>query len=250
MNDYPGLFISFEGGDGAGKSTQVGLLAAALRARGYEVVITREPGGTELGVRIRELLLSGGEVSPRAEALLFAADRAQHVAALVRPALARGAVVISDRYLDSSLAYQGGARDLDVADVRKISLWATAGLLPQLTVLLDVPVAAGLARVGAQQDRMEAAGTAFHERVRAEFLALAAREPQRFLVLNGRDEVPDIAAQVLVAVARLLAGAAELVQRAEDDRADDGTESDSADGERPELAAKRAVHAQNPEEKP
>ena len=202
-----GLFITFEGGDGAGKSTQVELLAAALRKRGLEVVTTREPGGTELGVLLREALLHGGEVAPRAEALLFAADRAQHVAAKIVPAMQRGDVVISDRYIDSSLAYQGAARDLDMEQVREISLWAVAGLLPQLTVLLDVPVASGFERVGGEHDRMEAAGVAFHERVREGFLQLAADEPERFMVLDGRAPIADIAAKVWAAVEPLLENA-------------------------------------------
>ena len=200
-----GIFITFEGGDGAGKSTQVGRLAERLREKGYTVVTTREPGGTELGAEIRKALLHGGEVSPRAEALLFAADRAHHVASKIRPALAAGKVVISDRYLDSSVAYQGAARSLDKDEVLSLSLWAVEGLLPQLTVLLDVPVAQSAGRVGDTPDRLESEGLDFHARVREEFLALAAAQPERFLVLNGRDTIENIADQVWAAVENLLA---------------------------------------------
>lgn len=195
-----GFFITFEGDDGAGKSTQVHELAKSLRERGYEVIVSREPGGTELGGQIRAALLHGGEVMPRAEALLFAADRAQHVAAKIRPALARGAIVISDRYFDSSVAYQGGARQIDPREIRELSLWATEGLIPQLTVLLDVPVAQSELRVGGEQDRMESEGAAFHERVRQKFLALAAAEPERFLVFDGQAPIAQIAAGVLAQV--------------------------------------------------
>jgi len=195
-----GLFISIEGGDGAGKTTQIAALQQWLTSVGREVVVTREPGGTELGVAIREALLHSGEVSPRAEALLYAADRAHHVASLVRPALDRGAVVISDRYLDSSVAYQGAARSLGKEEVRRLSLWATDGLVPQLTVLLDVPVAVGASRVGGQQDRIESAGLEFHEAVRAEFLQLAAAEPGRWVVIDGTLPVDEVTARVREAV--------------------------------------------------
>ncbi len=170
-----GLFISFEGVDGAGKTTQVERLAEFWRARGREVVVTREPGGTELGTRIRQLLLHGAEpIAPRSEALLFAADRAQHVAQVVRPALDRGAIVITDRYLDSSLAYQSGGRELTADDVRALSLWATGGLLPARTYLLDIDPAVSLGRLEHKQDRMESAGATFARRTRA---VLDAREP-------------------------------------------------------------------------
>lgn len=199
-----GLFITFEGGDGAGKSTQVAALANELERRGYDVLTSREPGGTELGQAIRELLLHGGEVAPRAEALLFAADRAHHVASKIRPALERGAVVISDRYLDSSVAYQGAARALDPHEVRELSLWATGGLLPDLTVLLDLPADQGFARRGGDHDRMESEGKAFQMRVRQSFLALAEAEPKRFLIVDGSMAVADIAAKIWAAVQQML----------------------------------------------
>lgn len=198
------MFISFEGGDGAGKTTQVNELARYLRDRGYDVVTTREPGGTELGQEIRHLLLHGGDVSPKAEALLYAADRAHHVATVIRPAISRGAVVLSDRYLDSSIAYQGVARDLGTDEVRELSLWATDHMLPDLTILLDIPVASGSERVGGEQDRIEAAGASFHEAVRHEFLALAAEEPERWIVIDGSAPIPTVAAAVRQAVDRII----------------------------------------------
>lgn len=178
----------FEGGDGAGKSTQQGLLGAWFADRGREVVLTREPGGTPLGELLRNALLHGGDVDARTEALLFATDRAHHVHTIVRPALARGAVVISDRYLDSSAAYQGAARALGLEEVRDLSLWATDHLVPDLTVLLDVDPRVGAARREGAPDRLERESLEFHERVRAGFLYLAAEAPGRYLVLDaGRD---------------------------------------------------------------
>jgi dTMP kinase len=202
-----GLFVSLEGGDGVGKSTQTTMLADWLRDRGYEVVLTREPGATPLGKQLRDMLLDHGtgEVSPRAEALLYAADRAQHVEHVIRPALARGAVVITDRYIDSSLAYQGAGRSLTVDEVAKLSVWATSGLTPDLTVLLDLPVEDGLRRAGATgvtgPDRLESEPIDFHERVRQGFLTLARKEPDRYLVLDAgrsREEIQeDIRARIM-----------------------------------------------------
>jgi dTMP kinase len=202
-----GLFIVFEGGEGAGKSTQVKRLADLLRAHGREVVVTREPGATDIGARIRDMLLDGDAdtVTPRAEALLYAADRAHHVAALVRPALARGDVVISDRYVDSSLAYQGVGRTLPVTEVSWLSSWATGGLKPDLVVLLDVEPHVGLARVGARgdADRLENESDAFHERVRYAFIDLASADPNRYLVLDANRSPDAIAAAVAERVAEL-----------------------------------------------
>ncbi len=195
-----GIFITFEGGDGSGKTTQVKLLAEYLCDQGREVVATREPGGTELGREIRKLILHGGDVCPKAEALLYAADRAHHIATVVRPALERGAVVLADRYLDSSVAYQGVARDLGLDEVRDLSLWATDGLMPSLTLLLDVPVSVGAGRVGGTQDRIEAAGTTFHQAVRDEYLKLASADPQRWRVIDAKVSVDDVAARVREAV--------------------------------------------------
>src|SRR5690606_20325292 len=153
----PGLLVSFEGGDGVGKSTQLRLLATWLEEQGHRVVRTREPGGTTLGAELRRAVLHGDEMGPRAEALLYAADRAHHVDTVVRPALEAGAIVLTDRYLDSSVAYQGDGRALGAEEVERINLWATGGLLPDVTVLLDLDPAAGLARLEREPDRLERA---------------------------------------------------------------------------------------------
>lgn len=200
-----GLWITLEGGDGSGKTTQAALLAEWFEAQGRDVVRTREPGGTAVGKRIREIVLhhrAGGDeadIGPRAEALLFAADRAHHIDALVRPALARGEVVIQDRYLDSSVAYQGAGRVLAPGEVRRLSLWATDGALPDLTVLLDIDAASARVRLDADRkpfDRMEAERDDFHTRVRGAFLELAAAEPERFLVVDARRPQEEIAAAI------------------------------------------------------
>jgi dTMP kinase len=197
----PGAFVVFEGGDGAGKSTQCRLLADALRARGAEVVVTREPGGTPIGEAIREVLLGAGSdgMAARTEALLFAAARAEHAAALIRPAVERGAVVISDRYLDSSVAYQGAARGLGEDRIAELSLWATEELVPELTVVLDVAPAVGLGRAG-DANRMEAEPEDFHLRVRDSFLRRAALAPERYLVVPAHQPVEEVAGVVLAAV--------------------------------------------------
>lgn len=203
-----GLFITLEGGDGSGKTTQAELLREWLTGEGRTVVRTREPGGTDVGLEIRELVLHHrGDISPRAEALLYAADRAHHVATLVRPALARGEVVVQDRYLDSSVAYQGAGRVLDPAEVRRISEWATEDLLPDLTVLLDLDSAAARARLDVARtryDRLEAEASEFHDRVRASFLGLAEAEPGRFLVVDAARPVDEIAATIRERVRGLL----------------------------------------------
>jgi dTMP kinase len=203
-----GLFVTFEGGDGSGKSTQAALLETWLTEAGRTVVRTREPGGTELGEERREIVLHRrGHIAPRAEALIYAADRAHHVATLVRPALARGEVVIQDRYLDSSVAYQGAGREIDGGEIRDVSLWATEGLLPDLTVLLDLDPAIGRTRLDAARtryDRLEAEATAFHERVRDAYLGLAAAEPGRFLVLDATLPVEELAAAIRARVAELV----------------------------------------------
>lgn len=203
-----GLFISFEGIDGVGKSTQLDLLVQYLTEQGRTVCRTMEPGGTELGREIRELLLHRkGDVAPRAEALLFAADRAHHVATLVRPALERGEVVITDRYLDSSVAYQGSGRELGYEQVRNLSLFATDGLLPHLTVLLDLDAAKAATRrnkTGAEPDRIESAKAEYFENVRQAFLNLAAAEPNRWLVLDAEQSVDAMQAQIRARVRELL----------------------------------------------
>jgi dTMP kinase len=199
-----GLFVAFEGGEGTGKTTQIARAVDRLRESGRTVVSTREPGGTGLGRELRRLVLDPhGDVSPRAEALLYAADRAHHVETVIRPALAAGDVVITDRYVDSTLAYQGAGRGLTVDEARVITDWATGGLLPDLTVLLDLDPRAGLARAGARAapDRLEAASMDFHEAVRAGFLALAAEDPARYLVLAADAPVDELAGRVHEALA-------------------------------------------------
>jgi dTMP kinase len=203
-----GLFISVEGIDGVGKSTQISLLTEHLEVHGHNVVRTLEPGGTELGQEIRHLLLHRkGDVAPRAEALLYAADRAHHVATKVRPALERGDVVITDRYLDSSVAYQGAGRALDAAEVRAISMFAVENLLPDLTILLDLPAEQALARrekTGTEPDRLEREKVEFFEAVRQAFLEMARVEPQRWIVIDA-DQTPDaMQSQIRERVAQLL----------------------------------------------
>lgn len=203
----PGLFITLEGGDGSGKSTQSALLVEWLEGQGRTVLVTREPGGTELGLELRDIVLHRrGDIAPRAEALLYAADRAHHIATKVRPALERGDIVVQDRYLDSSVAYQGAGRVLGAQEVRELSLWATEGLLPDLTILLDLHEGEGRGRMAerTKYDRLEAEDDQFHARTRAEYLALAAAEPQRFLVLDAREPVETIAAAIRDRVAGLL----------------------------------------------
>jgi dTMP kinase len=195
-----GLFISFEGIDGVGKSTQIDLLEKHLGELGRKTLRTLEPGGTELGVEIRHLLLHRkGEVAPRAEALLYAADRAHHVATKVRPALEAGTDVLIDRYLDSSVAYQGAGRDLDATEVRNLSLFAVQGLLPDLTILLDLDAQASLARrakTGQEPDRLEREKVEFFEAVRQGYLSLAAAEPKRFFVVDANQTIEQMAAVI------------------------------------------------------
>lgn len=207
-HDYPGLFLTFEGGDGSGKSTQSALLERWLIEQGRTVVSTREPGGTEVGEEIREIVLHRrGHIVPRAEALLYAADRAHHVATVVRPALERGDIVLQDRYLDSSVAYQGVGRELAAGEIRDLSLWAAEGLLPDITVLLDLDVAIGRDRLDESRtryDRLEAEAAEFHARVREAYLELAAAEPERFLVLDATLPVDELAALIRARVSAAL----------------------------------------------
>ena len=203
-----GLFIAFEGGEGAGKSTQVRLLCEWLPARGRTARATFDPGGPPAGAAVRAIVLDRAHtgLSPRAEALLYAADRAQHAHAVLRPALAAGEVVVTDRYVDSSLAYQGAGRTIGLDDVAAISRWATQGLRPDLTVLLDLPPETGLARARgrAVADRLESESLEFHQRVRDTFRALAAAEPGRYLVLDATRGVEELAADVRERVGALL----------------------------------------------
>lgn len=194
---HKGIFIAFEGGEGSGKSTQVELLKTYLLGIDEDVVVTREPGGTDLGKQLRKILLDPktGDISPRAEALMYAADRANHVHSLIEPALSRGEVVITDRYLDSSIAYQGAGRIMQPNEVARISRWATQSLTPNITIILDLPADVGLARLNSI-DRLEQEPLAFHERVRREFLNLANVDPERYFVVDGTQHVDAIAKQI------------------------------------------------------
>lgn len=203
-----GLFIAFEGGDGAGKSTQAGLLTAALQAQGRVVLRTREPGGTPIGEKLRSLVLEHGQgdIDARTEALLFAASRAAHVRQVIAPALARGEVVICDRFIDSSVAYQGAGRSLGTDVVRRLNEWGTDGLLPDLTILLDVDPRTGRTRRTsgqATEDRMESEPDEFHRSIRQAFLELAGRDPARYLVLDAALPQQDLAGRIAARVAEL-----------------------------------------------
>ncbi len=201
-------FIVFEGGEGAGKSTQSNALADYLRARGHSVLCTREPGGTPAAEAIRAVLLdqANAGLDDRAEALLFAAARGDHAARVIKPGLERGDIVVSDRYLDSSVAYQGVARGLGAERVAELSLWATGGLVPDLTIVLDVDPALGLARV-VGPDRLESEPIEWHARVRQAFLDIAAEHPERYLVLDGSRPPEDLAVEIAVAVSALVGDA-------------------------------------------
>jgi dTMP kinase len=199
-----GIFIAFEGGEGTGKSTQSKLLTQWLEQEGETVLLSREPGGTELGKDLRKILLGHetGDISPRAEALLYAADRAHHVYSVIRPALDRNEVVISDRYFDSSAAYQGAGRVLNPTEVARISRWATESLYPTLTILIDLPAEIGLGRLQSR-DRLEAESNDFHERVRQEYLQIAMMDPERYFVVDGTQSVEEINSQIIARVAEL-----------------------------------------------
>jgi dTMP kinase len=204
-----GLFLCFEGGDGSGKSTQSGLLRDWLVQIGQEVVLTFEPGDTEVGQKVRQIVLSPetGHLADATEALLYIADKSEHLDKVVRPALSRGAVVITDRYVDSTLAYQGAGRSIPPAEVEHVARWATGDLRPHLTVLLDLEPSAGLTRVDelvAERDRIEGESLTFHQRVRAAFLDLADRDPEHYMVLDARAEISEIAVAVRDRVATML----------------------------------------------
>lgn len=203
-----GAFIVLEGGDGVGKSTQIAALVEWLAARGTPHVVTRQPGGTELGSSLRSLVLdpASGDVAPRAEALIYAADKAQHLMQVVEPALAEGQVVVCDRYVDSMIAYQGAGRVLDVGEVTEIARWATHDLRPDLTILLDAEPGDAVGRIE-DKDRLEGAGEEFHQRVRAHFLHLAGQDPERYLVVDARLPIPEVTDAVTTRVAQLLDGA-------------------------------------------
>lgn len=196
------MFVTFEGLDGSGKTTQAELLRARLEAEGVEVVLTREPGGTELGERIRALLLHGGHVSPWAEALLYGASRAQHVEEVIRPALERGAWVVCDRYVDSSVAYQGAGRELGLDCVLELNLTAVGGLMPDRTFLLLLDPGDVHRRLGGEHDRLERAGDEFRRRVDAGYRELARRHPERIVVLDASRPAEELAEEVHGALRR------------------------------------------------
>ncbi|MGN6442621.1 MAG: dTMP kinase [Arthrobacter sp.] len=232
-NQRAGLFIAFEGGDGAGKSTQAARLAAALEAQGHTVLRTREPGGTPIGEKLRSLVLDhgNGEIDAHTEALIFAASRAAHAAQVIRPALGRGEIVLTDRSIDSSVAYQGAGRNLGQDAVQSLNQWATSGLQPHLTVLLDVDPRLGRERRTAGQaveDRLESEADEFHTRIRGAFLDLAAGNPESYLVLPAQLPADDLAARILARVETLLdaptpaAGHAPVPQLAVPEAATDG----------------------------
>ncbi|MFC7505834.1 dTMP kinase [Nocardioides sp. CPCC 206347] len=214
MTSYPGrfaptgVFVCFEGGEGGGKSTQSRLLRDRLEAAGYRVRLTFEPGDTPVGKEMRRIVLSPetGALAHKTEVLLYAADKAEHIETLVQPALDRGEIVITDRYVDSTLAYQGAGRALDVDEVEEVARWATGDLRPHLTVVLDVDPETGLGRFEGR-DRIEGESLEFHQRVRQSFLDLAARDPEHYAVLDARSPIEEIAATIAERVEPLLAQA-------------------------------------------
>ena len=198
-----GLFITFEGGDGCGKTTQINLLDEYLRSKGYKTLLTREPGSKGLGVKLREILLNyDGDVSPVCESFLFLADRAQHVDCIIKPALEEGTIVLCDRHTDSTVAYQGYGRGLDLAQIHNLNRIATSGLKPDLTIVLDVDVETSQKRVGSEKDRMESAGIEFFERVRKGFLEIAKQEPERVKVVDSTQSIEKIHKEILELVGR------------------------------------------------
>ena len=231
-----GMFITFEGGDGSGKSTQIQSVRDWFESRGREVIVTREPGGTELGTEIRRLVQNGPEdVDARTEALLYAADRAYHVATVIRPALERGAVVLGDRYIDSSLAYQGAARSLGVDEIASLSAWATQGLYPSLTFLLDLPPEVGARRRTDAPDRMERESMDFHERVRHEYLRLADAEPERIVVIDAVGTVDEVFSEISGVLVERFDGGSSTIDEAVDGSAGSVTAADT-DAEAPAEA--------------
>ena len=235
-----GMFITFEGGDGSGKSTQIQSVRDWFESRGREVIVTREPGGTELGTEIRRLVQNGPEdVDARTEALLYAADRAYHVATVIRPALERGAVVLGDRYIDSSLAYQGAARSLGVDEIASLSAWATRGLHPSLTFLLDLPPEVGARRRTDAPDRMERESMDFHERVRHEYLRLADAEPERIVVIDAVGTVDEVFSEIRGVLVERFDGGSSTIDEAVDGSAGSVTDADT-DAEAPTEAPAEA----------
>ena len=246
-----GVFITFEGGDGSGKSTQIQSVREWFASRGREVIVTREPGGTELGTEIRRLVQNGPEdVDARTEALLYAADRAYHVATVIRPALERGAVVLGDRYIDSSLAYQGAARSLGVDEIASLSAWATQGLYPSLTFLLDLPPEVGARRRTDAPDRMERESMDFHERVRHEYLRLADAEPDRFVVIDAVGTVDEVFSEIRgVLVERFEGGVATIDEAVDAPVSAPAQDTPASSSSEVPEAAEVTETAENPREK-
>ena len=199
-----GLFITFEGADGCGKTTQIELLDKFLKEKGYDTLLTREPGAKGLGVKLREILLNyDGEVSPQCESFLFLADRAQHIDCIIKPALKEGKIILCDRHTDSTVAYQGYGRGLDINRINFLNDIATNGLKPDLTIVFDVDVETSMKRVGKEKDRMESAGIEFFNKVRQGYLELAKKEPNRVKVINSSDTIDNIHKQVLELIEKL-----------------------------------------------
>ncbi len=245
-----GLFISFEGVDGAGKTTQVQQAHNYLQERGLRSLVTREPGGTPVGLTIRELVLHGlaafpsvavtggtdvvdasDDLAPRTEALLYAADRAEHVAQVVRPALERGDIVLCDRYLDSSVAYQAGGRDLSADVIRRLSLWASQGLLPKRTYLLDADPSQSKSRLDHEPDRLESAGDDFQQHVRQAFLQLAQKEPDRFLVIDATQSIDQIWQIIQDDLDKLVEGREPDLPQVDDELPDVDDDTDDTDAQ-------------------
>ena len=237
-----GVFITFEGGDGSGKSTQIQSVRDWFESRGREVIVTREPGGTELGTEIRRLVQNGPEdVDARTEALLYAADRAYHVATVIGPALERGAVVLGDRYIDSSLAYQGAARSLGVDEIASLCAWATRGLYPSLTFLLDLPPEVGARRRTDAPDRMERESMDFHERVRHQYLRLADAEPERIVVIDAVGTVDEVFSEIRgVLVERFEGGVATIDEAVDAPSGAPAQDTPASSSEAPEESASSA----------
>lgn len=199
-----GLFITFEGPDGCGKTTQMNLLAQYFEKKGKKVVLTREPGGKGLGEKVREILLNyDGEVSDRCESFLFLADRAQNIDIIVKPAVKQGEIVLCDRHIDSTVAYQGYGRGLDINEINMLNNLATGGKKPDLTLIFDVDVETSMKRVGKEKDRMESAGIEFHNRVRNGYLELATQEPDRIKVLDATKTIEEIHEKVIEIIEKL-----------------------------------------------
>ena len=201
---HRGLFITFEGADGCGKTTQIRLLDEYLRAKGKTTILTREPGAKGLGVKLREILLNyEGEVSPNCESFLFLADRAQHVDCIIKPALKEGKIVLCDRHTDSTAAYQGYGRGINLEEIKKLNEIAVSGLKPDLTIVFDIDIETSLSRVGNEKDRMESAGVEFFNRVRNGYLEIAKQEPDRVKIINASDTIDNIHKKVVELVEKL-----------------------------------------------